>query len=241
MATFPETPLFGTFPNYIEEFRDRICMYSALPHSELVLTGKMLERLMADSLGGVYTSDNSLIDIKAGQVGIQLKSTMQGTNHVIWRRASVPDKSDKIVTSRTSSAARNRLGSELLANLNQSKFSSLERHECNTFKVFHVKFYHGDVVEVVECDMGHILFPTTSFYWEWSTPTRGSAVLYARHRVTHEPWFCWNGNSGNHFAIINEKAWLEDRAISINRYAFLKTRREDRLTLERFEELLAGA
>lgn len=199
----------------------------------------MLERLMADSLGATYTSDNSLVDIKYGPVGIQLKSTMQHTKHIVWRRASIPDKADRIIASRENETARDRLGISLLHNLNQAKTKSLEQHDCTHFSIFHIKFYEGDIVEVIECNIGtNTLFRTLDFNWEWSTPRRGSPALYGFHVQTGQPWFCWNGNAGNHFCIINERAWMESISDSISRYAFIKTRREDRLTLERFEELL---
>lgn len=243
MATFPTNPSFDhrQFPEFMHSFKDLVCSYSALPHSELVLTGKMLERLLADSLGGVYTADNSLIDIKATGTGFQAKSTMQHTKHIVWRRVKVENQHDRIVASKISAAARQELGNLLIQNLNSSFSEAMFKHGCTNFSIIHVKFYEGDTVEVILAPMQGTLFVATDFTWEWSVPVQGNPVLYAINRHTNEKWFCWNGSSGNHFQILNEKAWLEDRARDIMRYAFLKTRREDRLTQNGFEELLDKA
>ena len=230
------------FPQHIERLRKHIRIYSRLPHSNKILSGKVLEKVAADAVHGHASDDNSFIDVIKDTTGWQLKSTMQNTRHLVWGRVKLEDKYDRILRACESETTRDELGADLLRICNEKARSSMEKHGVDELRYMHVKFMEGNTVHVTEAVLsGPKLFNTHDFLWEWQNHEENSGALVGYHAETGEEWFRWYGQNENHFHLTNEAAWLEDKAVRLNHYEFNIASSQKRLPLELFEVVVNSA
>ena len=230
------------FPQHIERLRKHIRVYSRLPHSNKILSGKVLEKVAADAVNGHASDDNSFIDVVKDNTGWQLKSTMQSTKHLVWGRVKVDDKYERILEACESEALRDELGSDLLRICNEKMRSSMEKHGVEELRYMHVKFMEGNTVHVTEAILQpNVLFNEMDFLWEWQNSEDNTGALVGYHADTGEEWFRWYGQNENHFHLTNERAWLEEMAIRTNHYEFHINSTQKRLPLELFEVVVNSA
>lgn len=246
---FPQDLVTNQLPNHMREFRKQLRAFSRVPHSDSILTGKLLEKVYASSIGGIATGDNSFIDVRKGDTGWQLKSTIQTTGDIVLRRATIQDQAEKIVASKTSETAREDLGVELLQDCNNNITNAMSKHDVERVGYCHAKFFEGNSVEVMEAVFANtrLIFNPDNFYFEWSDifygqePRTGMPSLLVIRTTTDQPWFSWCGQGQNHFRVLRERDWLTERCDSISRYGFSIHPSGTRLTLNSFETAVADA
>lgn len=230
------------FPQHIERLRKHIRVYSRLPHSNKILSGKVLEKVAADAVNGHASDDNSFVDVIRGETGWQLKSTMQSTKHLVWGRVKLEDKYDRILEACESESLRDELGADLLAACNYKVAISMDKHGIEEMRYMHVKFLEGNVVSVTEAIIdAPQIFNESGFFWEWQNAEGNSGALVGYSRDTGEEWFRWYGQNENHFHLTNEQAWLDSVSKTVSRYEFHINSTQKRLPLELFEVVVNSA
>lgn len=243
MTISTATSTVKEFPKHIRELRKHIRVYSRLPHSNKILSGKVLEKVFADAVDGHASDDNSFVDVIKDTTGWQLKSTMQGTNHLVWGRVKLEDKYDRIVKACESYESRDELGADLLETCNEKARVSMEKHGIDDLRYMHIKFLKGNEVVVTEVALGDSdqIFDPEGFYWEWADPVNNSGALIGFHLETGEEWFRWYGQNENHFHLTNEAAWIEEMSLHTSVYEFQTISTGNRLPLDLFELVVASA
>jgi len=142
--------------------------------------------------------------------GWQVKSTKPGTP-VTWKRAKLPDAAQRRAFARTSKAAAQKVGAELIEFCNEHAVESLHKFNLDEIGYSRLIVRNNNVATYFERPLiskaRPTLFKASDFTWRW-TESRASATQQsslAGYDSRERRWFSWHSENQLHFN--NESAW----------------------------------
>lgn len=236
-------------PEQLELIGSLLSKYLRLPFSEATIPGAVMEGALAHVRAGTVLRTYDFVDVvkRESRCGWQVKST-KATTPVTWKRAKIPDSIQLIAESRNSPDGTQALGNAIIAFCNAHAQHSLQHYDLDEIGYSRL-IVHADwkvtYFERLLCNRAApTIFNPLDFEWRWSTPKKTVRkeqlqALHGINKLDGRKWFAWHGLGENQLHFSGEGSWWPEEN-NPHQYSFSLPTTDDKITVERFIDLLAG-
>ena len=225
--------------------------YLRLPFSQTNIPGAILEGILGHVRNAEVLRTYDFVDVidRKQKLGWQVKSTIESTP-MTWKRAKIPTSIALITESRKSKDGLQALGDAIINFCNHHAAESFRIYDLDEIAFSRLivhKDGRGTYYEKSLCTrkMPNIFEPE-DFTWTWSkqkvTKTKEQlSALHGVHIPSGKKWFAWHGLGENQLHFSGEKYWWPSEDKRIKSITFKLPTEAERLSLEKFIDLLASA
>lgn len=202
----------------LAEIQRIVTSFALLPLYTGIIPGAVMEAVLAYVRKGVVLKTYDFVDVvnRDEAVGWQVKSTKASTP-VTWKRAKIPNATELIKESQTTTAGQQALGDAIITFCNNHARESMKLYNLNALGysrlIVHDKTGRLTYFERLLCTKDNpYIFDPKDFSWHWSTPKATKKkeqlpALHGIHRATNQKWWAWHGLGENQLHFSGESNW----------------------------------